>query len=225
MRSPLLSREVISGSRFVWALALLAVLGASASAQTLDIAGTQKKAEAGDVRAQFELAAAYFQGTGVAKEPVQGIYWLRKSAAQGYVGAEYALGRLYQTGTEAMVVAKDPKEAAAWFRKAAKQNNQAAQDRLSEMLSQGLISKQQADWRAPEPAKEVKEAKKGKTTQFSLAEVETGLSGGITSKRMTTLVSTFGVDFKLSAAARKRLADNGADDNLLNTIAVSQRSF
>ena len=45
------------------------------------------------------------------------------------------------------------------------------------MLSQGLISKQQADWRAPEPAKEVKEAKKGKTTQFSLAEVETGLSG------------------------------------------------
>jgi len=37
-------------------------------------------------------------------------------------------------------------------------------------------------------------------------------------------VSTFGVDFKLGAGTRKRLADDGADDNLLATIASSKRS-
>jgi len=213
---------MISQLRCMRIATFLVVLVAAAFAQTADLADVQKKAEAGDVRAQFELAAAYFQGNGVAKEPVQGIFWLRKSAAQGYVGAEYALGRLYQTGTESMVVPKDAREAANWFRKAAQQKNQAAQDRLSEMLGQGLISKQQADWRAPEPSKEAKKINK---TQFSLAEVETGLSGGITGKRMATLVSTYGVDFKLNPAARKRLSEDGADDTLLNTIAASQRSF
>jgi hypothetical protein len=56
-----------------------------------------------------------------------------------------------------------------------------------------------------------------------LGEVETGLTGGITSKRMATLVNAYGVDFSLSASARKRLTDKGADDGLLTTIASSKR--
>jgi hypothetical protein len=40
---------------------------------------------------------------------------------------------------------------------------------------------------------------------------------------MTTLVQKFGVDFKLSAVAGKRLADEGADNNLLQTISASRR--
>jgi hypothetical protein len=40
---------------------------------------------------------------------------------------------------------------------------------------------------------------------------------------MATLVQKFGVDFKLTAVARKRLADEGADDNLLQTISASKR--
>ncbi len=106
------------------------------------------------------------------------------------------------------------------------------------MLAQGLISAQEANWReaeptvaktppqpvthtVPSPPKEVK----GKPAPFSLAEVETGLTGGITSKRMSTLVQRFGVDFKLSAVTRKRLTDEGADDNLLATISASRRSL
>jgi hypothetical protein len=58
---------------------------------------------------------------------------------------------------------------------------------------------------------------------FSLTEVEAGLTGGITTKRMATLVNTYGVDFTLTASARKRLTDDGADDNLLATISSAKR--
>jgi len=129
---------------------------------------------------------------------------------------------MYQKGIE---IEPDPHEAANWYRKAARQNNAKAQTHLSEMVAQGLISNKEADWAAPEPVKEVtKEVKKSGPAPFSLAEVETGLSGGITNKRMATLVTTFGVDFKLGAGTRKRLADEGADDNLLATIVASKRS-
>jgi hypothetical protein len=40
---------------------------------------------------------------------------------------------------------------------------------------------------------------------------------------MTTLVQKFGVDFILTAVVGKRLADEGADDNLLQTISASKR--
>ena len=64
-----------------------------------------------------------------------------------------------------------------------------------------------------------------KPAPFSLAEVETGITGGITSKRMATLVQQFGVDFKLSSVTRKRLTDEGADDNLLTTISAASRNL
>jgi len=199
------------------ALAVTAVL-----AQAQNIADLLHKAQAGDAKAQYDLADAYSEGKGIPKDPKQGLIWLRKSASQGYVGAEATLGYMYQKGIE---IEPDPHEAANWYRKAARQNNAKAQTHLSEMVAQGLISNKEADWAAPEPVKEVtKEVKKSGPAPFSLAEVETGLSGGITNKRMATLVTTFGVDFKLGAGTRKRLADEGADDNLLATIVASKRS-
>ena len=187
----------------------------------------QQKAKAGDAIAQYDLARAYIAGTGVAKDPKQGLAWLRKSAGQGYFGAEYALAFMYQSGYQngAEQIPKDEHEAANWFRKAARQQNKASQDRLSEMLAQGLISAEEANWHAAEltAADSSKQPRKSQASPFSLAEVESGLKGGITSKRMTTLVQKFGVDFKLSAVAGKRLADEGADNNLLQTISASRR--
>jgi hypothetical protein len=206
----------------IWLFAAC-VMTLSVAAQDQDIAVVRRKAEAGDAIAQFDLAKAYMSGTGVATDPSMGLVWLQKSAAQDYFGAEYALGRMYQNGLGKLP--KDQHEAASWFRKAAKQQNQASQDRLSEMLAQGLISAEEANWRAAEPTVSnlPKKPTKGKAAPFTLIEVETGLTGGITSKRMATLVQKFGVDFKLTAVARKRLADEGADDNLLQTISASKR--
>jgi hypothetical protein len=206
----------------IWLFAAC-VMTLSVAAQDQDIAVVRRKAEAGDAIAQFDLAKAYMSGTGVATDPSMGLVWLQKSAAQDYFGAEYALGRMYQNGLGKLP--KDQHEAASWFRKAAKQQNQASQDRLSEMLAQGLISAEEANWRAAEAtvSNSPKKPTKSKAAPFTLIEVETGLTGGITSKRMATLVQKFGVDFKLTAVARKRLADEGADDNLLQTISASKR--
>jgi len=193
---------------------------ASASAQNQNLAVTRHKAETGDSIAQFDLARAYITGEGVAKDSAQGLRWLRKSADQGYFGAEYALGIMYQTGAEGLP--KDQHQAAKWFVKSARQQNKKSQEQLSEMLAQGLISAHEADWRPPEPPKP---AAKAMPAPFSVAEVETGLKNWITTRRMATLVQQFGVDFPLSDATRKRLADAGADPVLLQIISASKRSL
>ena len=205
----------------IWLVAACAIT-LLVAAQDQNLPATRRKAEGGDAIAQFDMAKAYMTGAGVAKDPNIALEWLHKSAAQNYVGAEYALGRMYQQG---LGIPKDPIQAAKWFRKAARQQNILSRDQLSEMLAQGLISKEEANWRAAEVTVSVSptETKKSKATPFTLVEVETGLTGGITSKRMATLVQKFGVNFKLTAVVRKRLADEGADDNLLQTISASKR--
>ena len=204
-----------------------ALATALVSAQTADFDALRRKAEAGDAKAQFDLADAFSEGKGVAKDSAKGMEWLKHSALQGYAGAQVVLGYMYQKGIN---TEQDPSEAAKWYKKAVRQGDkdpkhaQTAQNHLSEMLSQGLISAKEADWHASEPSSTIaKQAKANKLPPFSLGEVETGLTGGITSKRMATLVSTYGVDFTLSANARKRLADKGADDNLLTTVASAKR--
>jgi Sel1 repeat-containing protein len=213
--------------KFVVTSTLLVLVTALVSAQTAEFDALRRKAEAGDSKSQFDLAEAYSEGKGVAKDSAQGMDWLKKSAVQGYAGAQVVLGYMYQKGIN---TEKDPSEAAKWYRKAAKQSDkdlkhaQTAQTHLSEMLSEGSISAKEADWHASETATVIaKQPKTNKPPPFSLGEVETGLTGGITSKRMATLVSTYGVDFSLSASTRKRLTDKGADDGLLTTIASSKR--
>lgn len=207
------------------------VITASLSAQVSDIVDLQHKAAAGDSEAQFLLAKRYLgEGTGIATDPKLGLELLQKSARSGYSGAQVVLGVLYQNGfsQKGVNLQQDLQEAANWYRKAARQPNNSeknatnakhAQDLLSKMLSQGLITKQEADWHmsVPPPAKD------HKSPPFSLAEVETGLTGGITTARMATLVNTYGVNFVLSAATQKSLADKGADPTLLAAISSSKR--
>ena len=92
------------------------------------------------------------------------------------------------------------------------------------ILRDGLISGKEANWRTPEPANQVNnKASLDKSPPFSFHEVESGLLGGITSKRMAALVGKFGVDFRLSAVIRQHLVEDGADDNLLTAISTSNR--
>ncbi len=206
-----------------WPL-ILALTFWSLLAQAQNIADLINKAQSGDAKAQFDLANAYVAGQGVPMNPSKGMEWLRKSADQGYAGAEVTLGALYQRGFADLPGSPDAHEAAKWFRKAARQESKDpkhaanAQHDLSQLLAQGLISKQEADWHqsGAEPP-----AKKG-PPPFSFAEVETGLTGGITTKRMATLVSTYGVNFTLTANTSNRLADDGADATLLAAISTSR---
>jgi len=213
--------------KFKMLVASFALATALVSAQTAEFDALRHKAEAGDAKAQFDLADAYSEGKGVTKDSAKGMEWLKKSALQGYAGAQVVLGYFYQKGIN---TEKDPSEASKWYRKAAKQSDkdlkhaQTAQNHLSEMLAEGSISAKEADWHASDPSTTIaRQPKTNKPPPFSFGEVETGLTGGITSKRMATLVNTYGVDFSLSASTRKRLSDKGADDSLLATIASSKR--
>ena len=81
------------------------------------------KAKSGDAEAQFLVAAAYRNGTGVSKDPALSASWLRKSAEQGLAIAQFDLGLCYNLGRG---VPQDYAQALAWYRKSAAQNNPSA---------------------------------------------------------------------------------------------------
>ena len=53
------------------------------------------KADAGDPVAQFKVGQAYFDGSGVAEDVIEGAKWYRKSAEQGNVDAQWNLANAY----------------------------------------------------------------------------------------------------------------------------------
>jgi TPR repeat protein len=85
------------------------------------------KAEAGDAKAQYDLAVCYYAGQGVAKNEVEAVKWYRKAAEQNLAGAQFNLGVCYGLGEG---VPKDEVEAVKWYRKAAEQNLAKAQFNL-----------------------------------------------------------------------------------------------
>ena len=93
-------------------------------------------AEAGDAAAQCLLADAYDDHTFGPRNPVESVAWYRKSAAQGYLRAQFYLGSMIHYG---IGVGKDIHEAVHWFRLAAEKGDCAAQFRLGEILAKGEI--------------------------------------------------------------------------------------
>src|SRR5258708_4627980 len=62
------------------------------------------RANQGDPIAQFQLAGAYDQGRGVAKNLQEAAAWCLKAAEQGYAPAQNCIGSMHQFGDG---VAKD----------------------------------------------------------------------------------------------------------------------
>ena len=95
----------------------------------------RQKAEQGDVEAQYLLGIGHAAGFGAFQQDnVQAVTWYRKAAEQGHVGAQLALGTIYEEGSR---VTKDDTEAVAWFRKAAEQDNADGQYDLGRMYEFG----------------------------------------------------------------------------------------
>ena len=83
------------------------------------IANIEKKAQAGDAVAQFQLGQVYIHGNpeaGVEPDAEQAEQWLQKAAAQKHQPAQYALGVFYQS-------AGDDVGAYAWLSIAASRTN------------------------------------------------------------------------------------------------------
>jgi TPR repeat protein len=115
------------------ALCLLYATGAEAKRDTQsehpsNVAEIQTKAAKGFVKQELELAAAYFAGRGVSKDPAQAAYWYRKAADQGNPAAQVYLGYLYTAG---IGVPRDTAEAIRWYRRAASANSPQAEVNLA----------------------------------------------------------------------------------------------
>src|SRR5262249_39821592 len=99
------------------------------------------------------------------------------------------------------------------------------------------ITQQEANWQAPEPkgaiatdiagnkgAEASGTSTKASAKPFSLAEIEKGLQGGITNRRMTTLVKKYGVGFTVTSSVKSRLKSLGADDELLAAMSGAKQA-
>ncbi len=92
-------------------------------------------ADAGDARAQAQLAVIYLKGNGVAADPAAALRWSRAAAASGEPVAEYLLGSFYREGVG---MPADPHQAFAWFKAAAIRGNLKAMHNLAIAYAEGL---------------------------------------------------------------------------------------
>jgi TPR repeat protein len=77
----------------------------------------KKRADRGDVEAQYQLAIRYETGAwGVRQHPDQALYWFNKAAESGYKPAMQSLADVYEKGL--LGVKPDPKLAARWRERA-----------------------------------------------------------------------------------------------------------
>ena len=57
-----------------------------------------KYAEAGDLKAQWDLSNMYYEGNGVTQDNEKAFYWTSKAALQGHITSQFNLGFLYSSG-------------------------------------------------------------------------------------------------------------------------------
>ena len=91
-------------------------------------ANLRKAAASGDPRAQFEVAARFAKGDGVARDFSAAARWYSRAAAQGFAPAQYRLAALYERGRG---LKRDLSRARIWYQRAAEAGNVKAMHNLA----------------------------------------------------------------------------------------------
>lgn len=99
-----------------------------------DFEALMARAEAGEAKAQFDLAEMYAKGDGVEPSNQEAVKWYRFAADQGYALAQYNLGFMYERGRG---VDYNDQEAVKWYRLAAEQGLADAQFNLGSIYADG----------------------------------------------------------------------------------------
>ena len=111
----------------------IASIGTTPAAEAT-VEALRLQAEAGNIRAQYELGSRYIDGRGIVPDLKLAVQWLEKAAANGFAPAQYRLGSLYRDGKG---IRNDVKLAYAWFKRAAEQGNARAMHNLAVVLAEG----------------------------------------------------------------------------------------
>ena len=91
-------------------------------------------AEGGDPAAQVRVAVRYERGQELSQNCFEALGLYLKAADQGYLKAQYLLGRMYYSGE---CMGKDLGEAARWLKTAAERGSADAQQVLDRCASMG----------------------------------------------------------------------------------------
>ncbi|MGQ0654266.1 MAG: tetratricopeptide repeat protein [Betaproteobacteria bacterium] len=101
----------------------------------------EKRAQAGDALAQNLMGLAHKYGSLVRQDHAVSAQWFRKAAEQGFVDAQFNLGRIYGPADglyrKRRAAPEDYAEAAKWLGKAAAQCHTPAQVKLAELHASG----------------------------------------------------------------------------------------
>lgn len=97
--------------------------GATSGKRASFLGALHRKAAAGDVNAQYNLAVRYYLGHGVKKDVQEATKWWLKAAEQGDVESQFRVGWLYMEANRS-----DSAEAVKWYTKAAEAGHAAAQN-------------------------------------------------------------------------------------------------
>lgn len=108
-------------------LLILSMVWFCCSSFTIDIDKVMGKAEAGNVKAQYQVGWYY---ANTQRDYAKAIMWLKKSAEE-YAPAQYYLGYCYFYG---LGVEKDMKQAAYWYEKASLSNKKDIRREAKTML-------------------------------------------------------------------------------------------
>jgi len=92
------------------------------------------KAEAGDMKAQYDVGNMYLKGQGTVRNEQQAYEWFKKAAESNYSRAQYKLGYLYHRGEG---VNKNNKKAFKWINLSAKQGYKPAMYYLGKLYAAG----------------------------------------------------------------------------------------
>lgn len=151
----------------------------------------RKAAEQGDAEAQYELAALYAEGRGTEQDMDLALLWGKKAAAQGYVAAQFSVGRT-------LIESKEPAnkaEALVFLRRAATARDRTSAIFLATVLARGDFGVSKDEREAESVLKPMAEAGDAEC-QFALANLY----------RMGT---TFQAGRELSAEWLKKAAAQG----------------
>ena len=94
-----------------------------------------KLAQAGDHRAQYDVAMMYVQGIGTKKDLEVGFGWMIEAAKTGNLGAMNELGAIYESGVGAQ---RNLPVAFQWYRMAAGADDSIGQFNVANMYARGI---------------------------------------------------------------------------------------
>jgi TPR repeat protein len=121
------------------ALLAFLILGLAATESAADskpesVSELRARAEAGELRAAFELAHRLDYGRDIGQDREEAAKWYLVAAEGGIAEAQNSLGSLYQAGDG---VPQDFSQALSWYQRAAEQNHSEALNNLAYLYDEG----------------------------------------------------------------------------------------